>query len=334
MKRSILSLLYLIQGMRKAGIDVDQKLKRIGLSESAIDPSSIIHPSLERDVLEILGEGLEPEQGLIIGQHYSLVGYSSLLMLLVTSENIQKMLEKVMEYSCLTHLSGQIHVQYLDDKVALILKPLDLKTQLGQFLAHCEVSGTYRFIQDLYNMMDLKFPSLSVNLPFKSPEKSFIKQMYIDIFGDNIEFDSEHTIFYFDSVVLNEKVTSADPISFKVYEQKCIAELIRLNVHYLEPSLIQRVTDYLELQVGSMPTMAETSKALKIPERTLRHQLQQMQTSYTQIREDIIKYKALKLIEYQEYSIEKIAELLGYSEPAAFNHAFKRWFGHSPRQYK
>ncbi|MDQ9834576.1 AraC family transcriptional regulator, partial [Acinetobacter soli] len=28
-----------------------------------------------------------------------------------------------------------------------------------------------------------------------------------------------------------------------------------------------------------------------------------------------------------------VAELLGYSEPAAFNHAFKRWFGQSPRQY-
>ena len=38
-------------------------------------------------------------------------------------------------------------------------------------------------------------------------------------------------------------------------------------------------------------------------------------------------------MEYNEYSIEMIAELLGYSEPAAFNHAFKRWFGQSPRQY-
>jgi len=47
----------------------------------------------------------------------------------------------------------------------------------------------------------------------------------------------------------------------------------------------------------------------------------------------LIKNKALKLIEYKEYSIEVIAELLGYSEPAAFNHAFKRWFGQSPRQY-
>ena len=97
--------------------------------------------------------------------------------------------------------------------------------------------------------------------------------------------------------------------------------------------MVQRVKDYLELQQGSMPSMAETAHALQIPERTLRHQLQQLNTSYKQIREQLMKDRALHLMEYQEYSIEMIAELLGYSEPAAFNHAFKRWFGYSPRQY-
>jgi AraC-like DNA-binding protein len=89
----------------------------------------------------------------------------------------------------------------------------------------------------------------------------------------------------------------------------------------------------LELQRGLLPTMAETAQALNLPERTLRHQLQQLNSSYKQIREQLMKDRALHLMEYQEYSIEMIAELLGYSEPAAFNHAFKRWFGYSPRQY-
>lgn len=334
MKRSILSLLYLIQGMRKAGINVDQKLERIGLNEKALDPSSIIHPSLEHNMLAALGEGIPPEQGLVIGQQYSLAGYGPLLMLLVSSENLSKVLEKGVEYSRLTHLNGQISVQYFEGKVALSLKPLDLETQLGCFLAHCEVSGTYRFIQDLFNIMDVELPSIRVNLPFKLPENANLKQVYIDIFGDEIGFNSEQAVFYFDRDILNKKIMSADPISYKAYEQKCEIELMRLSEIDDQPSLIQRVKDYLELQQGVIPSMAETSKALKIPERTLRHQLCQMQTSYKQIREDVIKQKALKLIEYQEYSIEKIAYLLGYSEPAAFNHAFKRWFGYSPRQYK
>ncbi len=38
--------------------------------------------------------------------------------------------------------------------------------------------------------------------------------------------------------------------------------------------------------------MAETAQALNLPERTLRHQLQQCDTSYKQIREEIIKDKS------------------------------------------
>ena len=93
MKRSILGLMYLIQGMRKAGIAVDQKLQSIGLRAEALDPSSTIHPSLEWDVLKVIGQDVAPEKGLFIGQHYALAGYGPLLMLLVTSENVRTALE-------------------------------------------------------------------------------------------------------------------------------------------------------------------------------------------------------------------------------------------------
>ncbi len=74
MKRSVLGLMYLIQGMRKAGVAVDQKLQSIGLRVESLDPNAIIHPALEWDILKIIAEDIEPEQGLFIGQHYVLAG--------------------------------------------------------------------------------------------------------------------------------------------------------------------------------------------------------------------------------------------------------------------
>ena len=47
MKRSILGLMYLIQGMRNSGIDVDSRLANIGIRIDALNPHSIIHDSLE-----------------------------------------------------------------------------------------------------------------------------------------------------------------------------------------------------------------------------------------------------------------------------------------------
>ncbi|MDN5510871.1 AraC family transcriptional regulator [Acinetobacter sp.] len=333
MKRSILGLMYLIQGMRKAGVAVDQKLQAIGLRADALDPGSIIHPSLEWDVLKVIGQDVAPEKGLFIGQHYALAGYGPLLMLLVTSENVRTALEQGIRYQALTHLTGVLSLKYTAQKVALCYAPEDLNSDLGLLRAQCEISGTYKFIQDLYKMMGLSVPQMHIELPFAQPENLQALDIYHDYYGAELRFAAEYAEFWFDADVLNVQIPSADKMTFKIYESKCIAELDRLKADESAPSLVQRVQDYLELQQGVMPTMAETAQALQIPERTLRHQLQQLQSSYKQIREQLIKDKALRLIEYKEYSIEMIAELLGYSEPAAFNHAFKRWFGHSPRQY-
>ncbi|SDY24953.1 helix-turn-helix domain-containing protein [Acinetobacter kyonggiensis] len=333
MKRSVLGLMYLIQGMRKAGVEVDQKLQSIGLRADALDPSSIIHPCLEWNVLSVIGQDVTPETGLFIGQHYALAGYGPLLMLLVTSKDMRTALEQGVQYQALTHLTGGLSLKYTEHKVALCYEPQDLNSDLGLLRAQCEISGTYKFIQDLYKMMGLSIPKIHIELPFVQSENLQYLEIYQDYYGSELQFGSESAEFWFDAAVLNVQIPSADQMTFMIYERKCVAELERLSIDEQIPSLVQRVQDYLELQQGVMPTMAETAQALQIPERTLRHQLQQLQSSYKQIREQLIKDKALRLIEYKEYSIEMIAELLGYSEPAAFNHAFKRWFGYSPRQY-
>lgn len=67
-----------------------------------------------------------------------------------------------------------------------------------------------------------------------------------------------------------------------------------------------------------MPSMAETAQALQIPERTLRHQLQQLQSSYKQIREQLIKDKALRLMEYKEYSTENDCRVAGLFRACSF----------------
>lgn len=325
--------MYLIQAMRKAGIDVDQQLQGIGLSVDALDPTAIIHPRLERDVLKVLSEQVSTEQGLYIGQHYALAGYGPLLMLLVTSDTIRTALERVIAYQPLTHLTAKLGLKFQNHQVALCYQADDLVDELNMFRAQSELAGTYKFIQELYKKMGLSVPQLKVELPFDPPEDPDILAMYQAYYGSDITFSQPYAAFWFDEAVLDIYIPSADQMTFRIYDYKCQAEMKRLAQQSTVPDLVERVQDYLDLQQGAIPTMAETAQALHIPERTLRHQLQQLNSSYKQIREQLIKEKALRLIEYQEYTIEMIAELLGYSEPAAFNHAFKRWFGRSPRQY-
>lgn len=326
--------MYLVHGMRNAGIDVDSRLTSIGIKSDALDPSSIIHPSLEWDILKVIGKDVQPETGLFIGQHYSLAGYGPLLMLLVTCSTVGDAIQNGIKYQDLTYLYGVLGIEKGDYQVALTYAPVDLETEMGLLRAQCEISGTYKFLEDIYKMMGLSAPNVRIELPFEQPKDAQTLKQYQDYYGADLHFESDKAAFWIDQEVIKLTIPSSDPITHRVYEAKCVAEIERLNAEEQKIApLIQRVNDYLELQQGIIPSMAEVAQALDVPERTLRHQLQQLNTSYKQIREQIIKNKALRLIEYKEYSIEVIAELLGYSEPAAFNHAFKRWFGQSPRQY-
>ncbi|WP_038343894.1 AraC family transcriptional regulator [Acinetobacter sp. A47] len=335
MKRSILGLMYLIQGMRHVGIDVDARLANMGIQADALDPASIIPDEIEWDILQHISQDISPEQGLYIGQHYALAGYGPFLMLLVTSETIHKALLNGVKFQQLTHLFGTLHLNIEQDRIYLHYQPVDLNTALGQLRAQCEISGTYKFLQDIFMMMGLDVPDIHIELPFSCPEDLVLLAAYQDYYGQDVRFGCREAAFILEnSQILNTKIPSADVLTYRIYEEKCLQDLKHLKKSAgLKLTVVEYVQDYLEMQNGIIPSMAETACALHIPERTLRHQLQQMQTSYKEIREKLIKQKALKFIENSSYSIEQVAEMLGYSEPAAFNHAFKRWFGLSPRQY-
>ena len=56
--------------------------------------------------------------------------------------------------------------------------------------------------------------------------------------------------------------------------------------------------------------------------------------SYSDLQDDVRKTLALNLLENKTLALGEIAFSLGYSEVSAFNHAFRRWVGQSPGDYR
>lgn len=96
-------------------------------------------------------------------------------------------------------------------------------------------------------------------------------------------------------------------------------------------SVVRRQFDRLEDHV---PTLQEVAKALAMSERTLRRHLRALDTSYSQILEDVRRESAEIALLHSSLTVDQIAGMLGYSETANFRHAFRRWFGMSPRTFR
>jgi AraC-like DNA-binding protein len=83
-----------------------------------------------------------------------------------------------------------------------------------------------------------------------------------------------------------------------------------------------------DVRIGSVARVFATSA------RTLQRRLTEEGTSYQKLLDAARREAARRYIAESPLAIGEIAYLLGYSEPAAFHRAFKRWYATTPDVYR
>jgi AraC-like DNA-binding protein len=76
------------------------------------------------------------------------------------------------------------------------------------------------------------------------------------------------------------------------------------------------------------------ARHLGMSTRTLQRRLSSTGTSYQELLDVVRRESAEKCIADSSLSIGEIAYLVGYSEPAAFHRAFRRWTGSTPHEFR
>lgn len=72
---------------------------------------------------------------------------------------------------------------------------------------------------------------------------------------------------------------------------------------------------------------------LGVSQRTLARRLASERLTFLRILDDLRCDLAKRYLQERELPISEITWLLGYKEPSAFTHAFKRWTGSAPKRY-
>ena len=76
------------------------------------------------------------------------------------------------------------------------------------------------------------------------------------------------------------------------------------------------------------------ARGLNLSLRTLQRRLAKAGTSYSELLDEARRELALRYIGEHRLSIKETTYVLGFSEPANFTRAFRRWTGFSPTQYR
>jgi AraC-like DNA-binding protein len=96
-------------------------------------------------------------------------------------------------------------------------------------------------------------------------------------------------------------------------------------------SLEQTVSTLL---LEEYPSIELTADVIGTSIRSLQRSLSQQGLTYSRLMDKVRYQKAISLMADAEIPLIEVAYALGYSEPANFSHAFKRWSGVSPRKFR
>jgi len=99
--------------------------------------------------------------------------------------------------------------------------------------------------------------------------------------------------------------------------------------------LRSRVRAILGSHVGGRPpTASEVAGELRMSARTMQRRLQELGTSYRRLLEAAHRERAERALRDRSTSVADVAARLGFTEPANFCRAFRRWTGKSPGAFR
>lgn len=98
---------------------------------------------------------------------------------------------------------------------------------------------------------------------------------------------------------------------------------------------VESVTKFITNQLPfGVPEIDDAAQNLHVSVRTLQRKLGEHDITFSGLVDSIRKELALSYLRNTNTKIVYITQMLGFSEQSAFQRAFKRWTGKTPRQYR
>ncbi len=178
-----------------------------------------------------------------------------------------------------------------------------------------------------------ELPIMRINFKHSAPQ-GMPGDEYARVLRAPVCFDAEFNEGLFPAAFLDFPIPNAD--------RSLLPQLTRLIDKRMEGRIVPneaptvralRETIRAQMQAGRIG-LDRIAAAAGLSPRTLQRRLSDNGTSLTLLLDDVRRETAQELLDNSALSFTDIALLLGFSEQSGFNHAFRRWFGLSPSQWR
>jgi len=319
-----------LKTMQALGYAAKDCLEGTGITEADLDSPELEQVfSLQqefrfhRNLLQLSGD---PLLGLKLGKAYTLQSYGLLGYAFLSAPTLRHAMNIVRNYGPLSFTLFSIDFQ-VKEAVGILrfsrneVIPEDLLTYYVDRDLAAAAFGTEAALPVA---LDLRGVSMM-------HDGNGRQTAYQAFYGCPVTFDSVCSELRIDASNLDSPMPLRDAQTSSVCQQQCQLLLARMSK---SSGFVEKVRQLIVARPGYFPDIDFVAEKLNMTSRTLRRRLAAENSSYQEILAELRYQLARDYLSTSSLPLEEISLLLGYSAPGNFTHAFKRWHGSSPRQYR
>lgn len=312
----------------RSGLDAEPILARAGLSRAQLSQPAIgvAVVSQYRFLEYAAAEVDDPLLGLRVALQMDLRNVGVLYYLVTASTTIAHAFCNLARYSRVASEAILFELLPKDDEMALTIVPVrpysEPRPQYCEFVAML-------LVRALRIVTNRRFAVLNVTF---AHARDIALDELAQLFGCTVEFAHTEESVVFSQSAMNIAIVSADARLLEIliaHGDHLLAE--RRSATGLRNLVERRL---IRLLPEGKVYAAIVAQQLGMSTRSLTRHLADEHTSFSDILDNLRKQQALRHLADERISLQQITWLLGYSEMAAFNHAFKRWTGTSPSRVR
>ena len=290
------------------------------------------------DYLALLNAGIElcnePALSLLFGEAVKLQDISIVGMIGVAFDNVESGRQLVNRYTPLgldaddgtaepiqfVRENGDVWMKFTG--TIYVDNPLLIESGLAR-----GVCGARELLRSMPNLEHVQFPKA---IRFTHKEPSY-RAEYDRIFGVPLFFESHMNALLMDEAFLNMKLPRTNPYLSEIMSARAEELLKSLEMSKTTRGRVENLLVPV-LHTGEATVEMIASK-LGLSRQTLFRILKAEGVTFEQVLDELRHKLALYYLNGKKVPVNQTAYLLGFSEPAAFSRAFKRWTGTNPRTY-
>ncbi|MBK9925206.1 MAG: AraC family transcriptional regulator [Anaerolineales bacterium] len=267
----------------------------------------------------------DPYFGLHMGEFAEVGSWSILGYMMMNCKNLGEVFEKSERYS---RIIGNFIETRTEQKLNKIKVIFFTPPHTPEMTRHCFDASLSSSVRMMRSLTSADINPLEVTFTCAEPAS---RSEYERFFQCPILFGQKENSFTLDASLVNTPIPMANPgllEYFEKYAESFLAELDRKNEHTRAVTkIILSQLDDEELSINKV------AKEMAVSVRTLQKRLDEEGVAFSDLYKDIRKRLAQKYLR-ENYTVEQITYLLGFSEPSVFRKAFKKWSGVTPREYR